>query len=241
MHIRMKITTLEQIFEPAIDLLRVKDEDERKAAVCAERLRAWLADDTSNLEQGIEYEEALEDASYSTRAFSSFDDPGAMHRAADYSDRWFASEKGIFNAYYICRAGGCQPCNTVIQAQAWDRMKEDPLATGQRWYCHCHAKYRTSWGVLMEIFKNGVACYCLADLPPENTFDVKGMLIQERYKHVKDAAELYKAIPRIVPLARDAFVPIPGRHGMWKLLAMKELEERPRFDWNHILVIRSQA
>ena len=25
--------------------------------------------------------------------------------AADYSDKWFASEKGIFNAYYIYRAG----------------------------------------------------------------------------------------------------------------------------------------
>ena len=234
MHIRMKITTLEEIFSPAIDLLRVKDDDESKATLHTMRLRQWLAGDTSDLEQGIELEEALEEASYSTRAFSNFDNPAAMQRAADYSDRWFASEKGSFNAYYICRAGGCQPCNTVIQAQAWDRFKEDPAASGQRWYCHCNAKYKTSWGVLIEIFKGDVACYCLASLPPESMWDVKGMLIQEKFKHVKNATELYEAIPRISPLARDAFVPIPGRHGMWKLLAMKELEERPKFDWNQL-------
>ena len=65
-------------------------------------------------------------------------------------------------------------------------------------------------------------------------WDVQGMLIQEKFKHVKNATELYEAIPHISPLARDAFVPIPGRHGMWKLLAMKELEERPKFDWNQL-------
>ena len=234
MHIRMKITTLEQIFSPAIDLLRIKDGDEKKAIEHTMRLRQWLAGDTSNFEEGLELEEALEEASYSTRAFSNFDNPGAMQRAADYSDRWFTSEEGIFNAYYICRAGGCQPCNTVIQAQAWDRFKEDPAASGQRWYCHCHAKYKTSWGVLIEIFRDDVACYCLANLPPESMFDVKGMLIQEKFKHVKNARELYDAIPRISPLAKNAFDPIPGRPGMWKLLAMKDLDERPKFDWNQL-------
>ena len=126
------------------------------------------------------------------------------------------------------------PCDTVVQAQAWDRLKEDPVASEERWWCHCQAKYKTSWGALVEIFKDDVACYCLANLPPENMFDVKGMLIEQRFKHVKNATELYEAIPRVTPLARDAFVPIPGRQGMWKLLAMKELEERPKFDWNQL-------
>ena len=89
-------------------------------------------------------------------------------------------------------------------------------------------------GVLIEIFKDGVVHYSLAKLPPAHKFDVKGSLVEERFKHVKDAAELYKAIPRITPLAMDAFSPVPGRHGMWKLNAMKELEERPKFDWNQL-------
>ena len=231
MRIRMKITTLEQVFSPAIDLLRVKNADEKKATAHAMRLQQWLAGDTSDLEEGIELEERLEETTYNIRAFSSYDNPAAMQRAADYSDRWFASEKGIFNAYYICRAGGCQPCNTVIQAQAWDRFKNEPAAKGQRWYCHCHAKYKTAWGVLIEIYRDGVACYCLANLPPANMFDVKGMLIEQRFKHVKNATELYEAIPRVTPLSSDAFVPIPGREGMWRLLAMNDLEERPKFDW----------
>ena len=157
-----------------------------------------------------------------------------MRRAADYNDRWFASEKGVYNVYYVCRAGGNTPCNTVIQAKAWDRMKDDPLASGQRWYCHCKARYKTAWGTLVEIFRDGVACYCLANLPSPHMQDVKGLLIEQRFKHVKNAADLYEAIPRIEPLAADAFKPIDGRPGMWKLLAMKELEDRPRFDWNQL-------
>ena len=203
--IRMKIDTLEQIFGPAIDLLATKDQDDKEAVKHAKRLEAWLTGDTSNLDEGIGYEKSVSNASYRFHALSDCQDPKQMRRAADYNDRWFASEEGVFNVYYVCRAGGNTACNTVIQAKAWDRVKDDPLATGQRWYCHCKARYRVAWGTLVEIFRDGAACYCLANLPSPHMQDVKGLSIEQRFKHVKNAAELYEAIPRIEPLAADAF------------------------------------
>ena len=64
--------------------------------------------------------------------------------------------------------------------------------------------------------------------------DLKGLLVEQSFKHVKTAAELYQAIPSIEPLAMDAFEPIDRRPGMWKLKAMQELEARPRFEWNQL-------
>ena len=86
------------------------------------------------------------------------------------------------------------PCNTVVHAQAWNLLNMDPVADEERWRYH----------YLMEIFKDDVTCNCLGDLPSDNMFDVKGTLIQEKFK-------LYEANP-LTPLARDAFEPIPRRH-----------------------------
>ena len=77
--------------------------------------------------------------------------------------RWLATDKGIFNVYFICRSGQL-PCNIVTQAKAW--TFEDSPALRTRWYCHCGARYKTDWGVLIEIFKDGVPHYSLANLPP---------------------------------------------------------------------------
>ena len=85
-------------------------------------------------------------------------------------------------------------------------------------------------GTLVEIFRDGVACYCLAGLPSPHMKDLKGLLVEQSFKHVKSAEGLYDSIPSIEPLAMDAFEPIPGRPGMWKLKAMQELEARPRFE-----------
>ena len=95
---------------------------------------------------------------------------------------------------------------------------------------YCKARYRTAWGTLVEIFRDGVACYCLAGLPSPHMKDLKGLLVEQSFKHVKSAEGLYDSIPSIEPLAMDAFEPIPGRPGMWKLKAMQELEARPRFE-----------
>ncbi len=106
-----------------------------------------------------------------------------MRNAADYSDRWFKDGKREFRVYYICTAGGTEyPCNTVIEAMAWDRLKEEMEATGQRWYCKCcHAKYKTKYGVLVEMINHNQACYCKGELPPFDIQDAKLMKIAEDF------------------------------------------------------------
>ena len=74
----------------------------------------------------------------------------------------------------------------------------------------------------------------IANLPSQDTCDVRGMLVEERCKHVNDAAQLYNSIPRATLLATGAFSLVPGPQGMWTLSAMQELGERPRFDWNQV-------
>jgi hypothetical protein len=130
-----------------------------------------------------------------------------MRNAADYSDRWFKDGIREFRVYYICVAGGAHPCNTVIEAMAWDRFKKELEATGQRWYCKmCYAKYKTKYGVLVEMINGKQACYCLGAIPPFDISDAKLMAIQQQFSQYSTPAELLAALPTIKPLARGDFL-----------------------------------
>ncbi len=144
-----------------------------------------------------------------------------MRNAADYSDRWFTTGESEFRVYYICVAGGSQyPCNTVIEAMACDRLNEDAEVTGQRWYCKmCHAKYKTKYGVLVELINGKQACYCLVDLPPSDIQDGKLMKIEENFKQIKTPAELLAALPSCTPLARGEFLKETSFEGHFKFNA----------------------
>ena len=122
--------------------------------------------------EGFALEEKLREAASRERAFESRgEDQRKFVNAADYADGWVDDGAGSqFNVYYICRSdqgAGWPNCNTLIESKQWDRLHEDPNATGQRWYCcNCGAKYRTKFGVLIEWKINGIAHYLLAELPP---------------------------------------------------------------------------
>ena len=54
---------------------------------------------------------------------------------------------------------------------------------GQRWYCkRCTAKYKTKFGVLVEMINNDLACYCRGELPPFDIQVAKMMQIEEDFK-----------------------------------------------------------
>eukprot|EP00974_Lingulodinium_polyedra_P119752 11172352-Lingulodinium_polyedra.AAC.1 len=60
--------------------------------------------------------------------------------------------------FYVC-LGKTGPdwedprCKTAIASAAiWDRLRDDPLAVGQRWYCkRCPTRYKTSFGIVVEL------------------------------------------------------------------------------------------
>ena len=64
-------------------------------------------------------------------------------RAVDYCDNLTELKVGdkivgYIAVYYICTAGGSgYECLTLILSPDWSRRYEDPLHSGQRWYCNC--------------------------------------------------------------------------------------------------------
>ena len=124
-----------------------------------------------------------------------------------------------FNVFYICQCNqgaGWGNCNTLIQSKLWGRLHDDPMATGQRWYCrNCGGRYFTKFGVLIEWKLQGVAHYLLGELPPDHLWDVKGMIIEARFgDNCGSPEELFKLIPDLVPASETYFRPRTGKG--WK-------------------------
>ena len=90
-------------------------------------------------------------------------------RGDEDRDQWFKWENGevAFSVFYIhCAGGAAWLCNAVSESQLWDRLKDQPEASGQRWYCTCcEARYRTKFGVVVETVMKGESAYFHAELP----------------------------------------------------------------------------
>ena len=81
---------------------------------------------------------------------------GALHRAADCTGEWFATESGhAVRACCTCMVGApgsTTQCVTAIRSELWGRVREDPAATHQLWYCTARGAMRkTTSGVYMEV------------------------------------------------------------------------------------------
>jgi hypothetical protein len=81
--------------------------------------------------------------------------------ASTYCDEWLTLPpdpvtgrvKGAVRSWYLCGPNGC---STLICSKDWDRFNQsNPLATGQRWYCKCGARFMTRWGQVVEVQHHG--------------------------------------------------------------------------------------
>jgi hypothetical protein len=147
-----------------------------------------------------------------------FADKGAKQydwiAAADYSDEWSCEYhpdgtiKTAMRVFHVCLGGGTEhACNTVIEGETWVRWHEDPLATGQRWYCPlCSTKYKTKFGVLVELHIAGSVYFLLAEYPKAWN-DVKHMKVEFDFaKQVSTPKELYDKIMAVQPYTGDGFL-----------------------------------
>ena len=58
-------------------------------------------------------------------------------------------------------------------------MKEDECATGQRWYCKiCSARYKTKFGMLIEIRNYQHVYFALTKCPNMDIEDVRAMHLE---------------------------------------------------------------
>ncbi|MFM7982908.1 MAG: hypothetical protein ACKPKO_26650, partial [Candidatus Fonsibacter sp.] len=84
---------------------------------------------------------------------------------------------GAFMTFYVCMANSgstTTKCGTVICSNIWDRLKEGPLATGQRYYSNCcYGRYRHSSGAFIQIQAPGCKpSFCRATAPPRDNEDL---------------------------------------------------------------------
>ena len=128
--------------------------------------------------------------------------------------------------WYICRANlgaGWGECGTLISSKCWGRLFEDPMASKRRWYCGCCCcRYKTKFGLLIEVISTGVACYVLADLPPQHMGDLKAAIVQQIMGNgVQTAEELFARLPDVKPASKRLRAHPPeledGRVPHWSL------------------------
>jgi hypothetical protein len=136
-----------------------------------------------------------------------------------------------FNYYFVCKAGGANNvCWTMINSKNWTQLHEDPIADGQRWYCKiCGAKYKTSFGVLIEIVQQHAVSYMMADYPPDSIGDVRAAAMEREHANANTPAELFAAVPNLVPESKLHLQPID--QGVYSITSHAELLACGTFKW----------
>jgi hypothetical protein len=209
---------MHQLLQPYAQIFAIKMRDQVRSCAAADKyLDALEGDDPTAQEKAAE----RYDATFVQRAWA---DKGDLQkqfcRASDYTDEWFNSHRNggtyAMRCYYVCMAltgpwdfrnnVACR-CGTLTRTDMWERKFDDPLATGQKWYCgdtnNCAARYKTKFGMLVEFVMGNQAFYCRAPICDFHAFDAKALLIQEKVAHLAltNPHDLLAHIPKVEPVA----------------------------------------
>ena len=169
--------------------------------------------------------------------------------AASYSDEWTEIKNtkgqvvgGIYS-WYVCRARtgwndklGCNAeCLTVTPSKDWDRKFGDPLASKQRWYCHCSAKYKAGWGQLVELKRVNASgeverSYMKTDVPTWDAEDVRAMFLESTLDPTTPD-ELYNNVKRVQPTLSNIVIKSDGHT---RICSAETWGELPSFSWSEI-------
>ena len=170
--------------------------------------------------------------------------------AADYSDEWSlelddqGNVKSAFRVWHVCQGGpSWNRCYTVIGGKAWTRLHENPLQKGQRWYCVvCGNKYRTKYGVLVEL-RHGQDVYFLLAQYPKKWNDIKHMRMERDIPNCATPKELYDRIMAVKPYTGDGMLrparqsevqPGKSTEDAWKFANPEVIEKMPVWNWNDL-------
>jgi len=201
----------EEVLAPIAELISLKKSDMEEAKHAAEALGNFLAGGDGNEDhelvqsEGAKLGQTLKEATKKRRAFAG--------HAADYTDEWYhlPEKKAGFRTFYLCgREWGTERCHTLTVSSRWHRLYQDPIASGQRWYCPvCTAKYEPANGVMVEVLIRGVAYYIKAPFPPDDIIDLKAMAVEKCHAGAQSPEELLKAIPEADPAGADWLMATP--------------------------------
>ena len=111
-----------------------------------------------------------------------------------------------------------------------------------RWYCNvCGAKYKQTWGCLVEITGGNEPLYMRAECPGKDEEDIQAMQLEEKYDP-SSPEDLYQQIPTAFPMVTDFVVPVlakdvrPGCNvaGVFRMTVPSLYRSMPMFPWNQI-------
>jgi hypothetical protein len=165
--------------------------------------------------------------------------------ASTYHDELTSSDSSTFRYWFICKAGGQWPCNSLILSKKWGRKFEDPSASKNKYRCTvCGANYKTIWGVLIEVTETDqygrptALYYMTAEPPNEDVLDVKAAQIEATLaKRARTAREVYDAIPSFAPSVSSVVSVVDEQAGQYKVIDDAFLKTLPVWRWADIFTL----
>jgi hypothetical protein len=158
--------------------LTAAEEEDRKSRELAKAILAAI--ETGSFEEQVQKLQALrKEAAKINPSFaltcSGDEEEEQSSQAEDHADEGIDKFSQQLRVYYACKAGGQYQCNTLIGCKEWRTVSDDFLTTTKRLYCReCNARYRTSFGVVCELFLgDDKVRYCKAEIPPQGIMDVQ--------------------------------------------------------------------
>jgi hypothetical protein len=145
-----------------------------------------------------------------------------------------------YRSFYLCRAGGANPCYTVMPSDAWRAKHNDPWARKQKYYCNCcNACYKTTFGMIIEIEFDGQFYYVKTYIPPDN---FEAMRAKHFEQPPTSREDLLHKLKNVTPHTSRILLPVTIKDvyegnkfdDTFKITAVsyKQLED---FDWEEIL------
>ena len=151
-------------------------------------------------------------------------------------------------AWYVCMNDGngqWEPCGTVMPAKHWLRRFED-VGPRQRWYCVCcGARFRSKYGMLVEIHITSPAptsIFMRSEVLNQDVDDVRAMCLQFARKPKRD---LWQKIPDfkpqefgdiLRPCRESEFLEHEGfdKALIYKFINPIGMNDLPKCDWDSI-------
>ena len=127
----------------------------------------------------------------------------------------------------------------MILSKVWKRLFDELEHTKQRWYCYCRTRYKTKFGLIIEIVIKGVCHWMRASFPGQEIQNIIFAQIEKQFTQYDTPQELYGVLPNVYPLDRELFVkPIADHEGHYKF--NKELfYGLPELEWNLLYNMKS--
>ena len=190
-------------------------------------------------------------------AFQGKEDAVEMMNVAQYHDEWVETESGAIRAWYVCLQDWGEtypPCGTVMPSKQWKRKFEEVGASKQKWYCVCcTTRFRTSYGMLVEVRAKGISTFMLAEVTNKDVEDVRAMYMERfRSGNLPDPWQNLPDFTHIDPrdmlrsvepheIAKEVVGEGFDASTVSKFVNVQGLKEIPKWDWDQIFTLLDGA